>query len=57
MGFPGEDRYREMATRLGLTEHVTFTGPIDYEKTPLYLVWAISRSRRRFLKLKEMASS
>jgi len=37
MGFPGEDRYREVAARLGLTEHVTFTGAVDYEKAPRYL--------------------
>jgi len=37
MGFPGEDRYREVATRLGLNEHVTFTGAVDYEKAPSYL--------------------
>ena len=36
MGFP-EDRYREKAQRLGLSEMVTFTGRVPYEQAPLYL--------------------
>jgi glycosyltransferase involved in cell wall biosynthesis len=37
MGFPGEDRYRLLADRLGLTEWVTFTGAIRYEEAADYL--------------------
>jgi glycosyltransferase involved in cell wall biosynthesis len=37
MGFPNVEYYREMAGRLGLAEHVTFTGRIPYEEAPSYL--------------------
>ncbi|MBM2809546.1 MAG: hypothetical protein HW416_305 [Chloroflexi bacterium] len=37
MGFPGENRYRDLANRLGLGPHVTFTGAIPYEDAPVYL--------------------
>jgi len=37
MGFPFLDRYRAMAARLGVADHVTFTGPVPYEDAPLYL--------------------
>jgi len=37
MGFPNVEHYREMARRLGLAEHVTFTGRIPYEEAPSYL--------------------
>jgi glycosyltransferase involved in cell wall biosynthesis len=37
MGFPNVELYEDMAGRLGLAEHVTFTGRIPYEKAPSYL--------------------
>ncbi len=37
MGYPGEQRYRDLATVLGISQFVTFTGKIPYEKAPLYL--------------------
>jgi glycosyltransferase involved in cell wall biosynthesis len=37
MGFPNVEHYRKMAGRLGLAEHVTFTGRIPYEEAPSYL--------------------
>jgi glycosyltransferase involved in cell wall biosynthesis len=37
MGFPNVEHYKKMAGRLGLAEHVTFTGRIPYEEAPLYL--------------------
>lgn len=37
MGFPGEDAYRAQASRLGITDYVTFTGRIPYQEAPLYL--------------------
>ena len=37
MGYPGEDRYRVLAHRLGLGDRVTFTGAIRYEEAPDYL--------------------
>jgi glycosyltransferase involved in cell wall biosynthesis len=37
MGFPNVEHYREMAGRLGLAEHVTFTGRISYGEAPSYL--------------------
>jgi glycosyltransferase involved in cell wall biosynthesis len=37
MGFPNVEHYREMAGRLGLAEHLTFTGRIPYEEAPSYL--------------------
>ncbi len=37
MGHPGEERYRILAHRLGLDDHVTFTGAIPYEETADYL--------------------
>ncbi|HEX2767842.1 MAG TPA: glycosyltransferase family 4 protein, partial [Geobacteraceae bacterium] len=36
MGFP-EEKYREKAESLGIAELITFTGRIDYSRTPLYL--------------------
>jgi glycosyltransferase involved in cell wall biosynthesis len=36
MGFP-EEEYRKRAESLGLGDQITFTGRIDYRKTPLYL--------------------
>jgi glycosyltransferase involved in cell wall biosynthesis len=37
MGFPNVEHYQKMAGRLGLHEHVTFTGRILYEEAPSYL--------------------
>jgi glycosyltransferase involved in cell wall biosynthesis len=37
MGFPDVEHYQKTARRLGLTEHVTFTGRIPYEEAPSYL--------------------
>lgn len=37
MGFPNVEPYQKMAGRLGLAEHVTFTGRIPYENAPSYL--------------------
>jgi len=37
MGFPNVEHYQKMARRLGLAEHVTFTGRIPYEEAPSYL--------------------
>ncbi|MBI4318107.1 MAG: glycosyltransferase family 4 protein [Chloroflexi bacterium] len=37
MGYPGTDRYRDLATALGIQNHVTFTGRIFYETAPSYL--------------------
>lgn len=36
MGFPHE-RYEEEARRMGISHRVTFTGRVDYARTPLYL--------------------
>lgn len=37
MGYPGEDRYRELARSLGIEHWVTFTGRVPYERAPRYL--------------------
>ena len=37
MGFPDVDHYQKLAGKMGLTEHVTFTGAVSYEEAPLYL--------------------
>jgi glycosyltransferase involved in cell wall biosynthesis len=37
MGFPGVDRYRAQADRLGLNSHVHFPGRIPYSDAPRYL--------------------
>lgn len=37
MGFPGEERYRSVARQLGISERLTFTGPIPYEHAAAYL--------------------
>jgi glycosyltransferase involved in cell wall biosynthesis len=37
MGFPGQERYRGLARDLGIEDHVTLPGRIDYEHAPLYL--------------------
>jgi glycosyltransferase involved in cell wall biosynthesis len=37
MGYPNEDRYRQMAAELGIAEHVTFPGRIDYGQAARYL--------------------
>jgi len=37
MGFPYVARYRRLATELGITGDVLFTGAIPYEDAPLYL--------------------
>ena len=37
MGFPAVDQYQKKAHRLGVAEHVTFTGKIPYEKAREFL--------------------
>ena len=37
MGYPGEERYRRAARDLGIEDHVTITGRLDYEVAPDYL--------------------
>ncbi|HEX5417460.1 MAG TPA: glycosyltransferase family 4 protein [Chloroflexota bacterium] len=37
MGYPGEERYRAFAQRLGIDDHCTFTGRVPYERAPGYL--------------------
>ncbi len=37
MGFPNVEEYRGLAERLGLNEHMTFTGQLPYEDAPRYL--------------------
>jgi len=37
MGFPGEERYRILARRLGIDAYVTFTGAVPYEQAGAYL--------------------
>jgi glycosyltransferase involved in cell wall biosynthesis len=37
MGFPGLEKYQNMADDLGISSKVTFTGRIPYQDAPLYL--------------------
>jgi glycosyltransferase involved in cell wall biosynthesis len=37
MGYPGEKRYQNLAASLGISDCVTFTGRVPYEKAPIYL--------------------
>jgi glycosyltransferase involved in cell wall biosynthesis len=37
IGFPNIDKYQKIAQELGVSEHVTFTGRVDYEEVPKYL--------------------
>jgi glycosyltransferase involved in cell wall biosynthesis len=37
MGFPGQERYQDLAIGLGIQDHVTLPGRIPYELAPLYL--------------------
>lgn len=37
MGYPGEKRYRDLAEALGISDVVTFTGRIPYEKAAMHL--------------------
>jgi glycosyltransferase involved in cell wall biosynthesis len=37
MGFPGEARYRQLATDLGIAPHTTFTGRVPYAEAPRFL--------------------
>jgi glycosyltransferase involved in cell wall biosynthesis len=37
MGFPAVETYRLKAKRLGLDDHVTFTGKVPYEEAPSFL--------------------
>jgi glycosyltransferase involved in cell wall biosynthesis len=37
MGFPGEERYAQLAADLGIAAHTTFTGRIPYAEAPRYL--------------------
>lgn len=36
-GYPHVDQYRAMAERLGIADHVTFTGKVRYEDAPRFL--------------------
>ncbi len=36
-GYPNVEYYRDMAKKLGVADHVTFTGKVDHEDVPLYL--------------------
>ena len=37
MGFPGLEKYQNMADALGVSRHVTFTGRVRYAEAPLHL--------------------
>ena len=37
MGYPSVQHYQHMAQRLGLGNHITFTGKVEYRDAPLYL--------------------
>lgn len=37
MGYPNVEPYRARAAALGLGDHVTFTGRVDYDRAPAYL--------------------
>lgn len=37
MGFPNENKYRDDAKQLKISEFITFTGKIDYSEAPQYL--------------------
>ena len=37
MGYPNEELYRQRALALGVGDHVTFTGRVDYRQAPQYL--------------------
>ena len=37
MGYPGEERYRNLAEELGISGSVTFTGRVPYERAPRFL--------------------
>jgi glycosyltransferase involved in cell wall biosynthesis len=37
MGYPDEEIYRQKAHEMGIAEHVSFTGRIDYSQAPRYL--------------------
>jgi glycosyltransferase involved in cell wall biosynthesis len=37
MGYPDEEKYRQKARDLGVVEHVSFPGRIDYAEAPRYL--------------------
>ena len=37
MGFPSVDCYRQMAQRLGVADHITFTGKIPYQQARDFL--------------------
>ncbi len=38
MGYPGVDIYRQMAANLGIADHVTFTGRVQYRYAPGHLM-------------------
>jgi glycosyltransferase involved in cell wall biosynthesis len=37
MGYPNEERYRQQAQELGVADHVSLPGRIDYDQAPRYL--------------------
>jgi glycosyltransferase involved in cell wall biosynthesis len=37
MGYPDEEKYRQKAREMGVAEHVSFPGRIDYSQAPRYL--------------------
>ncbi len=37
IGYPGEEKYRRMAQRMGLGEKVSFLGRVEYHRLPFYL--------------------
>ena len=37
MGYPEVERYKHLASQLGVADRVTLTGKIDYEEAPRYL--------------------
>jgi glycosyltransferase involved in cell wall biosynthesis len=38
MGYPNVEKYKKMAEKLGISENVTFTGRIDYNEAPRYIL-------------------
>ena len=37
MGYPNVEQYHRLAKKLGIAEHCTFTGRVDYKLAPQYL--------------------
>lgn len=38
MGYPDVEKYKKMAKELGILEYITFTGRIDYNEAPRYIL-------------------